>query len=270
MKNQKGVSLITLIITIIVVIILAVIVLRSGASDTPDQAAFSGFTQEMGELQDSVTAAMLEVKGKEQLAGNPRSEAQIYNFIARGGYEGFSGEREKANNTIPNDAKWLTQAHANNTYCTLINKEYAEDMLGRKLPVRKVETALGVEQEMSYFVTPEGTVFCWPPYVYNGKTYVNANDTVKDSNGDEIGDLSATEDSKVRVNIIVGNKEHVNNIINSKDGYIGVEKPPYGEFGFFVRELDAIYYTAEKQTYKDRGAANGISYENYDNITKGF
>ena len=77
MKNQKGVSLITLIITIIVVIILAVIVLRSGASDAPDQATFSKFTSQMGELQDAVKVAMLEAKADELLEGNSRTEAQL-------------------------------------------------------------------------------------------------------------------------------------------------------------------------------------------------
>ena len=136
MRNQKGVSLITLIITIIVVIILAVIILRSGASDAPDQAAFSGFTSEMGDLQDNVTAAMLTAKGEEAIRGNQRSEAQLYNFIARGG------------KTVVADNQWLTQADADGIPCTLINRAKAVDTLGANLPVRKVETAKGTNQEV--------------------------------------------------------------------------------------------------------------------------
>ena len=51
MRNQKGVSLITLVITIIVVIILAAIALGGGAADTAGQAQFSGFATEMGGLK---------------------------------------------------------------------------------------------------------------------------------------------------------------------------------------------------------------------------
>ena len=185
MKNQKGVSLITLIITIIVVIILAVIVLRSGASDAPDQAAFSSFTQKIGELQDAVTVAMQEAKADEILKGNTRSEAQLYNFVARGGYEAISGES--------GDSMWLIQSDAEAIPCTLINKKHAEKSIGIDLPVIKVETALGVEQEVSYFVTSEGTVFCWPPYVYDGKSYVNATLTVKDRKNQELDGVIATD-----------------------------------------------------------------------------
>ena len=172
MKNQKGVSLITLIITIIVVIILAIIILRSGVSNTPDQASFSGFTKEMGELQDNVRLAMLSAKGDEAIRGNNRSEAQLYNFVARGGYAAISGDAE-------GDEKWLVQADAKAIPCTLIRKDYAKESLGMDLPVITVETTKGTNQELSFFVTPEGTVFCWPPYVYDGKSYVTADYTTE-------------------------------------------------------------------------------------------
>ena len=192
MKNKSGVSLITLIITIIVVIILAVIVLRSGASDAPDQAAFSKFTTQMGELQDAVKVAMLEAKADELLDGNQRTEAQLYNFIARGGYEGFKYEREESalapGKGIPDEAKWLTLDDAEKMRATLIYKNKGKETIGQDLPVIKVETAYGVNQELSYFVTNKGTVFCWPPYVYDGKCYVNANANtrVTDFDGNEI------------------------------------------------------------------------------------
>ena len=187
MKNQKGVSLITLIITIIVVIILAVIVLRSGASSAPDQAAFSRFTSEMGELQDAVKLAMLTAKGEEQLKGNQRTEAQLYNFVARGGYAGFNYERDYAyRSELTNDEKWILAGEIEQICCTPINKVCAKESIGMELPVIKVETAKGVGQEMTFFVTNGGIVFCWPPYVYDGKSYANANTTVK--SGDKIDD----------------------------------------------------------------------------------
>ena len=167
MKNQKGVSLITLIITIIVVIILAIIILRSGVSNTPDQASFSGFTKDMGELQDNVKLAMLSLKGDEAIRGNNRSEAQLYNAVARGGYEVLTADAS-------GDKLWLIQADAKAIPCTLIRKDFAKKSLGMELPVITVETAKGTNQEVSFFVTPKGTVFCWPPYLYDGKSYVTA------------------------------------------------------------------------------------------------
>ncbi len=219
MKNEKGVSLITLIITIIVVIILAVIVLRSGASDTPDQAAFSAFTQEMGELQDAVKLAMLTAKGEEQLKGNQRTEAQVYNFIARGGYEGFEDENKDVKEKwpefeeIPLDNKWVVISDAEELQCTLINKRFAKNSIGMNLPKREVETYWGTNREMSYFVTPKGNVFCWPPYVYDGKSYVNADTTIK---SDTIVDIVKDENGKWITKITnVGTKEF--DIVEGKD-----------------------------------------------------
>ena len=52
MKNQKGVSMITLIITIIVIIILAAIAFV-GMDDATGNAQFSGFAQEFGDFQNN-------------------------------------------------------------------------------------------------------------------------------------------------------------------------------------------------------------------------
>ncbi len=187
MKNQKGVSLITLVITIIVVIILAAIALGGGAADTAGQAQFSGFATEMGGLKESVQTAITTAKGDEAIRGNSRSNAQLANYVARGG----------ANVLTPDasgDLKWLVQSDANTIPCTLIEKTHADKVLGAKLPVRKVETAKGTNQEVSYFVTPKGQVFCWPPYTYDGKSYVTNSVTAKTyPAGTAIADLDATK-----------------------------------------------------------------------------
>ena len=52
MKNQKGVSMITLIITIIVIIILAAIAFV-GMDDATGNAQFAGFEQEFGDYADN-------------------------------------------------------------------------------------------------------------------------------------------------------------------------------------------------------------------------
>lgn len=257
MRNEKGVSLITLIITIIVVIILAVIILRSGASDAPDQAQFSGFTSEMGDLQDAVKAAMLTAKGSENIRGNNRTDAQLYNFVARGGYEVLTEDAS-------GDALWLVQADAKAIPCTLIDKSCAEESIGTKLPVRKVETNNGTNQELSYFVTPKGNVFCWPPYVYDGKSYVAANLTVKSDSTEtamgttEMADVTATEDDVI---IVFANGEYV------KVSTEGSEDQAYARNdGSGDTAMTGVWYGDDVRTAPDhRGVAAGYEFSTYKN-----
>ena len=136
------------------------------------RALFSSFATEMGGLRESVQTAITTAKGDEAIRGKARSNAQLANFVARGGYEVLTKDEN-------GEELWLTRGDADSLPCTQINKKFATDILGTKLPVRKVETYKGSEQEMSYFVTPKGQVFCWPPYVYDNKSYVTNNVTVK-------------------------------------------------------------------------------------------
>ena len=55
-KSNKGISLIALIITIIVIIILAAIVI-GGVFNTPSQAKFSRWCNDVGSVQDAVVTA---------------------------------------------------------------------------------------------------------------------------------------------------------------------------------------------------------------------
>lgn len=260
MRNEKGVSLITLIITIIVVIILAVIILRSGASDTPDQAQFSGFTSEMGDLQDAVKAAMLEAKGTENIRGNNRTDAQLYNFVARGGYDALPEDAS-------GDAQWLIQSDAKTIPCTLINADYAEESIGTELPVRKVETEKGTKQELSYFVTPKGNVFCWPPYVYDGKSYVTANLTVKDENGKEYKDVEATAAATVTIEFSNGEKVLVSNEdATDADAEVAFKR----DMGNTVSgdSTASVWYTEDVRdgaVQSHRGVAAGYEFSEYFN-----
>ena len=136
------------------------------------RALFSSFATEMGGLREAVQTAITTAKGDEAIRGKARSNSQLANFVARGGYEVLTKDEN-------GEELWLTRGDADSLPCTQINKKFAADILGTKLPVRKVETYKGSEQEMSYFVTPKGQVFCWPPYVYDNKSYVTNNVTVK-------------------------------------------------------------------------------------------
>lgn len=269
MRNQKGVSLITLVITIIVVIILAAIALGGGAADTAGQAQFSGFATEMGGLKESVQTAMTTAKGEEAIRGNNRSFAQLYNYVARGGR--YAADFSDASG----DSAWLTQSDANTIPCTLIEKTYAKEVFGASLPVRKVETYYGTNQEVSYYVTPQGQVFCWPPYTYDSKSYVTNSVTVKDGSGDEIDGTNATkqgeyeiyfEETGERVGVIVSASDvtpsvAVKNLTGSQNTVKGTALT--GNKDVYV----GVWYSEKDATKTDntRGVARGIDYSSYDN-----
>lgn len=260
MKNQKGVSLITLVITIIVVIILAAIALGGGAADTAGQAQFSGFATEMGGLKESVQTAITTAKGDEAIRGNSRSNAQLANFVARGGAMVISGDS--------GDAMWLTQSDANAIPCTLIQKTYAKEVFGAKLPVRKVETYYGTNQEVSYYVTPQGQVFCWPPYTYDDKSYVTNNLTVKDGTGAEISGTNATKEGNYVITFPETN-EKVAVVVSAAEVHPTSALKNLADVKA-VTNADAIvgvWYSEKDATATDstRGVARGINFAGYDN-----
>jgi hypothetical protein len=259
MKNQKGVSLITLVITIIVVIILAAIALGGGAADTAGQAQFSGFATEMGGLKESVQTAIQTAKGTEAIRGNSRSNAQLANYVARGGDNVLTADDA-------GDKKWLVQSDADSIPCTLIDKQYAEDVLGAKLPVRKVETYKGTNQEVSYFVTPKGQVFCWPPYTYDGKSYVTNNVTAKagtitDSTSYAAAtEYSDTDATKVDdVTLYFPDTDEIVKVSNNSDSTVSAATR--GKVG---SGDTAVWYKGTTST-DNRGVAEGITFTTYDN-----
>lgn len=84
MKNQKGVSMITLIITIIVIIILAAIAFV-GMDDATGSAQFSGFAQEFGDYQTNFKATTVgNLRQKYAVEGIALTDAQYYYMAAQG------------------------------------------------------------------------------------------------------------------------------------------------------------------------------------------
>ncbi len=85
MKNQKGVSLIALIITIIVIIILAAIVMQS-STGTIDDAGLAKFDQEFGDYssQVTVTAANKRTEAVTDANGLILNDAQANYMVAKG------------------------------------------------------------------------------------------------------------------------------------------------------------------------------------------
>lgn len=157
MKNQKGVSLIALVITIIVVIILAAIAFNSSTS-TIEKANYSKFVTNVGEVRDAFKTASTTFKGEQAAAGNEITDAQAYDCVAKG-----SGDI-LPENKVPD--------------YTIIDKAKAKESVGIELPVIKVNTPNATGVEVTYAVTQKGEIFVWPPYKYEDKYYVNDTETV--------------------------------------------------------------------------------------------
>ena len=164
-RNQSGVSLISLVITIIVVIILAAVAFSS-SGDTIENATFTQFTTAMDNVKTAFATAATTVQGNESANRNVVTEAQVYNFVAKGAdtldRDADSGERAAA---------WLPRGIASTIACTHIN-ELGEKTLGIELDEITVNTDKGTNIPVSYFVTNTGTIFVWPPYTYQDNFYV--------------------------------------------------------------------------------------------------
>lgn len=93
MKNQKGVSLIALIITIIVIIILAAIVMSSGGN-TISQANYASFAQQFGEYADQVKIDAATVMAETGKNGKTINNAQKFFMTANGFTDLGSGDED--------------------------------------------------------------------------------------------------------------------------------------------------------------------------------
>lgn len=161
MKKNSGVSMISLVITIIVIIILAAVAFGS-STDTIDNANFSNFTNNVAEVQSLFQQQAINLKGQEGAKGVSRTDAQVYNFLATGA------------TTIPESGEaWLSRADATDIKCTQLAPKYMKEAIDYELPTIKVATRDANSIECSYFVTSEGQVFVWPPYIHQNELYVN-------------------------------------------------------------------------------------------------
>ena len=178
MKNQKGVSLIALVITIIVVIILAAIAFNSSTS-TIEKANYSKFVTNIGEVRDAFKVASTTFKGEQAALGNEITDKQANDVVAKGKARTASGDDILANKNVP--------------VYTIIDKAKAKESVGIELPVIKVNTEEKTGVEVTYAVTDEGDIFVWPPYKYEGKYYVNDTATLD-------GEPSANKEIKIGTN----------------------------------------------------------------------
>ena len=177
-KGQSGVSLIALVITIIVVIILAAVAFGT-STRTITNANWSTFANAIGEVRTAFQERVTTVKGEEAAKGRTRTDAQVYNFVAKNAAN--ASKRSDSGEYISGDLNmaWLSRAQANGITATKIE----DDVLDGELNLRnrnkiKVNTPNRSGVEISYYVTRSGDVFVWPPYEYEGEYYVNADTTL--------------------------------------------------------------------------------------------
>ena len=167
-KNEKGVSLIALVITIVVVIILATTAFNSSTS-TIGRANYSKFVTNISEVQSAIRQKMVTVKGMMNANGIQVTDGQVYNYIAKGG---TSESDILVESKVPD--------------YTVIKKTAD---IGIKLPSMKVNTPSKTGAEVKYGVTDDGIVFIWPPFPHEEKYYINENETVDASVISDSGDI---------------------------------------------------------------------------------
>ena len=189
MKNQKGVSLIALIITIIVIIVLAAIVMQS-STGTVDQANFAGFAQEIGDYTSAVTTSAASIKADAAVEGVIINDAQKNRMLADGkkatqlaSGDGVMGMMVPSGEKIPAVILRALGGYESGNSITYYQKrvpayEIKDDksVEGYKSNFKFYGDSNGKE---THYVTADGTVFTLPgfPQTQEDKSiryYVNA------------------------------------------------------------------------------------------------
>ena len=179
-KNERGISLIALVITIIVIIILAAIAFNS-STNTISKANYSKFVSNIGEVQDAIQTKTVTVKDFAMASGTQVTDGQAYNYVAKGG---------------SSESAFLTEAQVPDY--TII-EETAD--IGIDLPEIKVNTPTETGVKVKYAVTKEGKVFIWPPYSYENEYNIRDKETVDKSLVGVEGELDikvADKDLKIK------------------------------------------------------------------------
>lgn len=178
MKKKDGVALLSLVITIIVIIILAMIS-YSASSSTIKRATYTKYTSNMKQLQDALDVSAMKVRSQTIVKGKLLSNAQLYNYIAKGGTTDLD----------------FVEKGKEPSY-TVITDNSSIDM---DLPEFSVNTNDKTGVKIVYAVTGDGTVFAWPPYKYKDEYHLNDNDTVE---SDKVGATG-------NVDVIISGKDTV-------------------------------------------------------------
>ncbi len=158
LKREEGVSKIVLVIVAAVLLVAVRILLKvmvmDDTTDIIQSANYSKFSSNVLEVENAITVKKREIKDLELSKGSEITDAQIYNYIAKGG---------------TSEADFLEDAQVPDY--TIID-ESAD--LGIKLPEIKVYYTSKNEGEIvKYAITKYGDLFIWPPYEYDNEYYIN-------------------------------------------------------------------------------------------------
>lgn len=226
-KSQRGiVELAAMVTSTIAVLVLSTVVFISaydgpsvGSQQTIVRAGFSGFVTDIDSVRIAfITENITQLMGEKIAENNAISEAQAYNYLAKGATTSIVSE-EASEHT------WMSRGQAGAIPCTRIEKETALEAIGIELPERTVNTWGKTGVEMSYFVTNKGDVFVWPPYYKSDEGLFYVNDRIVVTTPDK--NIISGDDEKLMyedgfefdvygVTIKVSNKtENVDNILNS-------------------------------------------------------
>ncbi len=175
MKNKKGISMISLIITIIVLIILLLIT-YTVSRVVIEKAEYAVFVNNLKAVQEAMDNSTLKVRRETIVKGKVLTNAQIYNYIAKGG----STELD------------FVEKGKEPQY-TIIEENSNLDMI---LPEMKANTSSEFGVKIKYAVTDDGVVFIWPPFEYRNGFYITGSDKVSSDILNKPGESDVDVDGK--------------------------------------------------------------------------
>ena len=178
-ENEKGISIISLIITIIVIIILASVVIFNGL-DTPESARYAKFTSDLSNLQETVDQRYGDKYSEYAVEGKNIHSSDIYRWIAAGDHPTTSGMvmvpagyGSEYNSTLSdvdssgNSLVWYVKVLSDSEKEVVeIDREY-----------NKMNVSIPQYENRTWKIrTSDGKVIIDPPYEYKGKLYASMDD----------------------------------------------------------------------------------------------
>ena len=216
-SNERGISLIALVITIIVIIILAAIAFNS-STGTIGKANYSKFVSNISEVEQAINEKMIEVKGAMLAKGSQITDGQAFNYVAKGG---------------KTDDDFVVESRTPDY--TIIEKTAN---IGIKLPVMRVNTPSETNVEVKYAVTKNGKVFIWPPFPSENAYNIRDKEFVDSSLASSSGDIDITVAGTTLKMQVNGNSQIENREL--LDG--GLSKKEFEEITSKIKVGDYVNY----------------------------
>ena len=178
-KNNKGISLISLIITIIVIIILASIVIFNGL-DTPESARYAKFTSDLSNLQETVDQRYGDKYSEYAVEGKNIQESDIYRWIAAGDHPTTSGMvmvpagyGSQYNSTLSN----VDSSGNSLVWYVKVLTDSEKEIVEIDREYNKLNVSIPQYEGRTWKIrTSDGKVILDPPYEYKGKLYASMDD----------------------------------------------------------------------------------------------